>query len=112
MTDGLGVVYRYKQQRYAPSTDEWDRLCGEGRLVLLCTEFRIIKRTPKGVWIDDYVRKRFINLEARRKFACANKADALASFIARKNRHIAILNAQLNDATLARGLAAAELKAL
>jgi hypothetical protein len=37
-------------------------------------------------------------MEARRKYACLTEEDALTSFIARKERHIDILEAQAESA--------------
>jgi len=60
-------------------------------------EYPVIKETPKGIWIREWGRKRFVNLEARKKFACLSKEDALISFKARKTRQVKILEAQLKN---------------
>jgi len=92
-------VYRYIQVNYAAPLDEFENPIGKGRTAVELREFDIISMTPKGVWIDGDERKKFINMEARRKFACLTKEAALESFIARKERHILIL---LNQAEAAK----------
>jgi hypothetical protein len=58
--------------------------------------FKIIKRTPRGAWIQvNHNDKKFILLNARRKWAHETKADALESFRHRKLHQIAILKHQL-----------------
>lgn len=98
MSTSIDTVYRYKEQRYASLYDEFNQSYYRGEVTLRCLEFRVLKRTHCGVWIDEYGTRRFVNLNARRKFASASKADALLSFIARKNRQISILSAQRADA--------------
>ena len=61
--------------------------------------YPVMKETPKGIWIYvPFNQKKFINLSAKKKFACISKEDALYSFIARKKRQIRILSTQLRDA--------------
>lgn len=91
-------LYRYVQVNYAPPIDEFDNPRGEGRTSIEMQTFDVIKQTPKGVWINDFSGKKFVNLTARKKYACLTEAEALTSFIARKNRHISILTAQLKSA--------------
>jgi hypothetical protein len=84
---------------------------------LTLTKYPIIKRTRCGAWIalgfifqwhevSDSTDKRFVNLQARKKFACETEEEALLSFMARKKRQIRILDSQLQQAKQA--LAAAE----
>lgn len=87
-------LYRCESIIYAAPLDEFDRSSGEGRLELREIKFQIIKRTPKGAWIDIYGDKKFVNLTARKKFACETIDKALESFIARKERQISILESQ------------------
>lgn len=91
-------LYRYVQVNYAPSFDEFDNPIGTGSTGVEMHTFKVIKQTPKGVWINDFNGKKFVNLIARKKYACLTEADALDSFIARKHRHISILTAQLKSA--------------
>lgn len=63
-------------------------------------EFRVVKRTKQGAWISQgfWGEPKFVRLTARKKWACETKEAALESFIARKNRQIRILKAQLERA--------------
>lgn len=86
--------------------------------------YQVAKTTPKGVWLNlgftidwgtqpkeeriklrngDY---RFVLLDARKQFACPTIHEALESFIARKNRHLDVLEAQHRSATAGRQMAA------
>jgi len=89
-------MYRYQDTCFY--TDEYT-----SQINIEVITFDVIKETPKGVWIGgtwgyypNYQRKKFVNLEARKKFACETKEEALISFIARKNAQIGILKNQLN----------------
>lgn len=65
------------------------------------TEYQIIKRTPQGVWIDIgwfQGKKKFVKLNAHKKFACETEEAALVSYIARKSRQIKILKGRLEQA--------------
>lgn len=65
---------------------------------LICWDFPIVKRTRHGVWLWVWGAKRFVLTDARKKFACATKEEALISFQARKKRQIHILEHQLEKA--------------
>lgn len=99
MTDELW--YRYDAVRYAPPLDEYDRICGSGRLEVRLHKFPVLRHTPKGVWLDFYSIPKFVLNDSRKKFACATLEDARASFIARKTRQIRIYEARLADAEAA-----------
>lgn len=96
----MRVLYRYDARIYASlMREDYPQLLSDaGTMRLEPTEYPIIKDTPCGAWVDDYGRKRWVNLEATKKFACRSKDEALASFIARKRRQIEILERQLADA--------------
>ena len=66
-------------------------------------DFHIIKKTPKGFWINLYHRRKFVLFDARKKYACLTKEEALKSFMARKVRQIRILENQLSHARQALG---------
>lgn len=60
----------------------------------------IIKRTPKGWWIQDPydpTKKRFVLEGTFKKFAAKDEAEAKVSFFARKRRQLAILKRQVED---------------
>lgn len=94
--------YRYEDIQYAAPLDEFERPCGFGRLVVSIQEFFVAKITPQGVRLHT---GRFVRNEARKKYAHATKADALASFIARKERQASIYAARLCRAEKALRLA-------
>ena len=110
MTDPVNKVYRYDARQYAPPFDsDGDSLGGEGTTAVELRSFPVIRTTPCGVWIqhptkytwddNDNMKKgeRFINLQARKKFACATIEEAQASFLARKERQALILTSQLKN---------------
>ncbi len=71
---------------------------------LSCSEYIILKRTPCGVWIQDYSRKvgkRFVNLNARKQFASESKELAMIGFVKRKERQLSILRGQICSIELA-----------
>lgn len=86
----MAVLYRFHEARFS-----------ESRLMLLKSEFPIIKWTNCGAWIDVYGRRRFVNLQSKKKYACFTVEEALESFHARKKRQIRILKAQLAQAEAA-----------
>jgi len=65
---------------------------------ILVHTLRVLKTTPKGVWFDDFGRRRFVLTGARKRFACPNLKEAVESFKARKQRQITILTSQLGHA--------------
>jgi hypothetical protein len=78
------VFYRYQESALSDS-----------RIVLVLSTFLLLKTTPRGAWIDVYGLKKFVLLTARKRYACPTKEEALASYQARKQRHVEILRAQL-----------------
>lgn len=97
------VWYRYRAQSYA-SADEDDRVFVSSPRLELDT-YPVISHTPKGVWLDEYGTKRFVLASARKRFACPSEPEARASFVARKERQIRILEAQIANAREALRLA-------
>lgn len=70
---------------------------GETTVTAYC--YPVTKRTRCGVWIRLYgAYHKFVNLNARKKWACPTMEEARASFIARKRRQIALLEWQLECA--------------
>jgi hypothetical protein len=88
--------YRYADIRYSNGIDEFEHSLGYFIDVVLRT-FEVTRQTPKGVWINYGHDKRFILENARKKFACATKEEALESFLARKKRQRSLLIRQLSD---------------
>lgn len=83
--------------------DSWYRYDGwadlDGSMEPL--EWRVLKVTPRGVWLHESwdvggkVTKKFVLLNAGKKWAHPSKDDALYSFIRRKQRQIKIMTAQM-----------------
>ena len=101
-------LYRYTNMQFG---SEDSRFC---EIKLILSKYRVIKTTRCGKWItssdyltyaDQYVDKKFVNMEAKKRFACPTEKEALQSFIARKNRQISILSHQLDVAKRAREIA-------
>jgi hypothetical protein len=86
----MDTLYRFHEVRWS-----------ESRLVLVKDEFKVLSKTEHGVWIDVYGNKRFVNLDARKRYACPTVQEALESFQARKKRQIRILTRQLKQAEAA-----------
>jgi len=89
----LGKAYRYVDTLYSRGDGDFDYSTYVDVYLL---EYDVVKETLKGIWIQDILgRRRFVNLNSRKKFACLSKEDALISFKARKERQIRILESQL-----------------
>ena len=87
------MAYLYRYDSYYSS---------EYSVTLYCKEYRIIKETPRGHWVEiGFSSKRFVLKDARKRFACSTKEEALESFRARKRRQIGILRHQLRLAEAA-----------
>jgi len=91
------VLYRYDGLRYSTGVDEYGTSHGY-RVMLNLTEFKILKETPKGAWIDNFGKKKFVNLHAKKQFACIDQTGALNSFLKRKECQIRILSSRLDTA--------------
>lgn len=111
--------YRYDDACYAAPIDEFGDRFGNSAVYVKLTKYPVIKHTAKGVWlsliyfnkdyynsVSDYIfrmnEKRFVLLNARKKFACPTIELAKESFIARKNRQISIHSAHVRTAELAK----------
>lgn len=68
-------------------------------------KYRILSYTKCGVWISYAFRKKFVNLERVKKFACKTVEDAIDSYIARKKAQVRIYSARLKDAESALNIA-------
>lgn len=103
--------YRVEGKRYSTVVDA-DLELYASKLVMLVLVFKVIKVTPKGVWVATHIPasscitgteitfhdQRFIKLKSVRKFAHPSKIDAYSSYVHRKKRQIHILTQQLSDA--------------
>lgn len=98
-SDKPEIWFRIESMRFAPPLNEFDEPMGKGRLVLSIYRYRVVRHTPKGVWLDVAVGERWVRKEGHKRFACPTAIEAIESFRARKNRQIKILHAQLRDAS-------------
>lgn len=93
----MTVWYRYEVRHYAPPLNESDEIdfgaVGHRELVLM--EFPVLRETRCGVRLTD---GKFILKQARKRFACPTKEEAMESFKRRKEVQISILKAQLRSA--------------
>ena len=91
----VDVLYRYQETHYAPPADEMgDPGRGEGSVEVSLHEYPVVRRTPRGCWIDlGYGDERFVLTSARKQFACPTEAAARESFMARKRAQIRIYRA-------------------
>jgi hypothetical protein len=75
---------------------------GEGwsEVRIACDAYRVLKYTPKGVWLSlgHSTDKRWVSKSSRKQFACPTKELALESFKARKRRQISIYAGRLGNA--------------
>ncbi len=83
-------LYRYKASDYG------------GAIILELDRYPVLKATKCGVWIQPTVYpsncKKFVNLNARKQWACRTPEEAFISYQHRKARQISILEAQLRRA--------------
>lgn len=89
-------LYRYDIKIYSVSNG-FEEYSYSRRVDVSLQLYDILKETKCGAWIDVYGSKRFVNLNARKQFACRTKEDAKISFLARKTRQFDILSNQLED---------------
>lgn len=100
--------YRYDDYQTAAPLDEYDNPIGESNTELVLRRYAVVKTTPKGVWLTQVfgvshvpgfmADKHFVLRDANKRFACPTIAEAKTSFIARKNKHIRILQRQIDNA--------------
>jgi hypothetical protein len=94
------VWYRYKVIQYAAPLDEYDEpIAGGGRTELLLETLYVTKLTKTGVklgWYKTYSSLDiFQSFKWTKQFACPTKALALASFRAKTNRYVSIMEARI-----------------
>lgn len=92
--EGMDVLWRVEACRYSYTIDADTDTYGVTDPRLEITWYKVLKRTPKGARLAD----RFILLSATKRWACNTEQEALASFVARKNKQISILTHRLRAA--------------
>lgn len=60
---------------------------------------RIVRRTPRGVWVDDYGTDRFVLNDARKRFAYPTENEAVVACMHRLASRIRRLETELDTAT-------------
>lgn len=82
----------YEQE---PQPDRWfryeDRAGNLGTAEIWLMQYRIIRETPKGVWLDDFTKERFVLHDARKRWAYPTTELARQSFLIRKRKQLAHL---------------------
>ena len=90
--------YRFEDYMTVPTVDEFERSVGECEVIICLRRYKIMKQTPKGVWLEyGYEKDKFVLRDARKRFACPTIEEAKISFIARKKRQLGILEVQAKD---------------
>lgn len=89
--------YRVDDILLSAGVDEWGNSLGPGRVHLTLASFDVLSKTPKGVWLSVYGKKRFVLESARKRFACPSVELAVQSFKARKKRQAEILRGRLRN---------------
>lgn len=103
--------YLYRYDQYSTGIyDDLTETISFRQIKLHLKEFEIIKATLKGVWINVYGSKKFVNLCANKKYACKTIKEAQESFRKRKLAQIRILSRQLQDSEDALTLVERELE--
>ena len=92
--------YRYELQLSAGSCAE-DGNPGPAHFRVALITFKVVRETPKGVWLKPedcwvMVEPRFVLKAARKRYACPSEEEAFESYKARKLKRIKILE-QLAD---------------
>jgi hypothetical protein len=105
MSANTSEEYWYRYLAFCESAgifdNEWSESCCYD-IRLSCFEYRVIKHTPKGVWLRQpyCMGEKFVLKDARKRFAHPTKREALISYIARQKRRILILNSQIRDSEM------------
>ena len=112
----METFYRYEDAHSRGHTETTVDSCSffvrSPHTTIVCKEFTVIRRTPKGAWISEEPKgywlvssKRFMRLDAGRLFAHATKREALQAFLRRKRYQLAQIQYQVDRVTSAIRLA-------
>ena len=89
-------LYRY-ETRWTCGIDEWDEPTAS-HVHSYLSRFPIIKETPKGYWVGDYGRKRWVSNTTRKRFAHRTEAEAAEALRQRKISYVRHQKARLRKA--------------
>jgi len=95
----IKCFYRYEDRSVSGTPDEFDNYRASYVQVRLL-KFEVISVTRKGAWIRypmNQSGKKFILLNARKRFACETEEGAKESFLARKARQLRIYYARIRS---------------
>lgn len=102
----------YRTAHYDPlAWEEWGTTLssGESSAAIRLLTYRVVRETPKGVWLIEAIAMagwcatpRFVLRDARKRFACPTLQEARESWQARKARQEAIHTARLRHIQEAR----------
>lgn len=91
--------YRITETTYSAGVDDWGDPLPGGPTYPNLEAYRVLKETPKGVWLDapssDWKDRRFVNRSSRKRFACPTIEEAIESYKARKRRQIGIMKSRI-----------------
>jgi hypothetical protein len=90
--------WRVEDHLVLPLFDDSYVAAYDASVQLYVVPHRVVRHTPKGVWLEAYGREKFVLREARKKWAHPTKKGAMVSFRKRKARQVVILRAQLQRA--------------
>jgi hypothetical protein len=92
------VWYRYLRA-YDGSISLFESSNEENKKIQL-QELKVIKTTPKGVWLFDerFYKDRFVLFDSHKQYACKTIEEAKTSFLKRRLKQIEILKGQLKVA--------------
>lgn len=90
--------YRIEDYLTAAPLDEFDNPTGPPNLNITIRRYKVERYTPKGVQLGYAFGTRFVLHDARKKWACPTLELALESFIARKQKQVALLQARVHRA--------------
>ena len=88
--------YRFESTVVSDGVDQFDNPVGPGSTQLRLYHYPVVGKTPKGVWLDIYGRRRLVLMEARKRYACPTIHEAAESFRKRKARQTWILKRQIH----------------
>jgi hypothetical protein len=91
-------LYRLEYNRVSLGVDEYDDPLPGHNISLYMSAFRIIRRTPKGAWIERmFDGQKFILLTATKQWASETEEKAVRQFIRRKTIQKRIVESHLQD---------------
>lgn len=91
--------YRYETQRLSRGyADEHGEYVSTGYTIeVILRRCEVIRRTPKGAWINSWQGPKFVLLSAHKRFATPTVEEAQQSFLARQERRMAFIKRDLRD---------------